>query len=309
LSILFACGIGAGGSAARAATAVESFDYAAGSKLIGQNGGSGWATAWGTVTSATTNSAIGSGSLTYPGVTSAGNKMISVATGNGDSRALRTLATSYSSGIVYFSTLAENLNDTLRYFGLALYNGSTEKVLLGQNSGYPNWTLSNVFTNGLAAGTLMSAVDSSALALLLLKVEFNASSVNPSYERLTFWVNPDLSQPESAATAVGGQAFSTSIDYGTINGVRIGAGNAAPAPLIYMDEVRVSTVSPFAPPALQIAVSNSAARLSWPATGWTLQKASNLVENSWTGVAGTEAITTTNLPVALPVEFFRLHQE
>jgi hypothetical protein len=184
-------------------------------------------------------------------------------------------------------------------------------VLLGQGTGFSNWTLNRVLTNGIST-TLDSGIDSSALALLVLKIDFNASSVNSAYENVTFWVNPDLAQPESVTNAVGGQTYSTDRDYVTINRVRIGGAATSGelvAPLLYTDEVRISTLSPFAPPTLQLALSEGDAFLSWPATGWTLQKASALNADTWTDVTGSETLTLTNLPVSLPVEFFRLRQE
>jgi hypothetical protein len=279
--------------------------------LIGQNGGSGWGGAWVTITGATTNSVISAGSMTYSGITSSGNKMAAVASGNGDSRARRVLATGYNSGVVYFSALMQNLNSGPRYCGLSLYTGTSEKMMMGQGSGFANWTINRVLTNGVAT-TLQSDVSSANLSLLVLKVEFNASSVNSTFEQLTFWVNPDLSQPEDVTTAVGAQSYSTDRDFATIDAVRVGGGATsgdAIAALIIMDEVRVSTISPFAPPPLNISVLNSEALLSWPATGWKLQKSTMLGSELWDDITGTESLTATNLPVALPVEFFRLYQQ
>ena len=216
LSVLTACGLGFVSLSAHADTAYESFDYTAGSKLIGQNGGSGWGGAWVTITGATTNSVISAGSMTYSGITSSGNKMAAVASGNGDSRARRVLATGYNSGVVYFSALMQNLNSGPRYCGLSLYTGTSEKMMMGQGSGFANWTINRVLTNGVAT-TLQSDVSSANLSLLVLKVEFNASSVNSTFEQLTFWVNPDLSQPEDVTTAVGAQSYSTDRDFATID--------------------------------------------------------------------------------------------
>ncbi len=243
-----------------------------------------------------------------PGIVPAGNKMISVDSGNGDSRALRTLAAGYNSGTLYCSVLAHNLNSSPRYLGLSLYDNSGEKMLLGQGSGYTSWTINRVLTNGVAT-TIQSGVSSSDMALLVLKVEFNASTVDSNFEQVTFWVNPDLSQPESVTTAINAQSYSTDRDFGTITRVRIGAGTYDPTPLVYIDEVRISTVSPFAPPALQISVQDTEALLAWPANGWTLQKSSTLGSEFWDDITGTESLTTTNLPITLPVEFFRLKQE
>ncbi|MCF7817275.1 MAG: hypothetical protein K9M54_05275 [Kiritimatiellales bacterium] len=325
---MIACGIfSAGLPSASAATAAEGFDYTAGSAIGGLNGGSGWGGAWTFVTAATTNSAIGAGSLTYPNITSSGNKMISVATGNGDSRALRSFATGYSSGSMYASVLVQNLNDSVRYFGLSLYSGGTEQMLMGAGSGFYDWTVNRIATNGMsvitdlpvsgagglyANGALDSGIDTSALALLLVKVDFNAG-IGGTNELITFWVNPDLSQVENVADAIGGQSYSTDRDFGTIDRVRIGggadSGTYGVAALLYMDEINISSVSPFAPPpTLSQSVSGGDITLSWPAgnLGWHLQQTTNLVGGTWMDVPDSSLVTATNLPISLPAEFFRL---
>ena len=101
---------------------------------------------------------------------------------------------------------------------------------------------------------MVSTVDSSALALLVLKLElFDVDAVNTNgVERMTLWVNPDLSQPENLATAVNGTNYVTDRDFVQIDRVRIGGGGysatAGGDPTEhYLDEIVISSVSPFAP--------------------------------------------------------------
>lgn len=297
---------------------LEDFDYPNGSDIAGQGGGYGWANIWGTKAGNGTITAE-DGSLTYPGLTSTGGKMHftgvpSTGTTTTTYRDLDTVL--FSGGTYYFRFLAQNLNEGRRYFGLGLFNGSSERALLGQGSTFGNWTLNHVngITNASYTNVLVSTVDSSDLALLVLKLELLEGP-----ERVTFWVNPDLSKPESAATAVGGTNYYTDNDYGQITRLRIGGGgysaSAGGNPTDhYMDEIAVSTISPFAPPSLTCTIVGGNVALAWPAEyqGWILQTqtdAAGIGNNpTWDDVPDSNLLTATNLPIdsaSAPV-FFRL---
>ena len=293
----------------------ESFDYPDGTSISGQTGGIGWTNiGWTTVTGNGTI-ATEDGTLTYPGIVSAGGKMrfTGVPLTGTTTTSYRGPTNAVSSGTHYFRCMAQNLNNSRRYFGLGLFSGATEKALLGQGSGYETWTLNHVdgITNGIFTNVLGSAVSTSVPSLLVLKVEFL-----PGNERVTFWVNPDLSQPETAATAVGGSSFTTDVDYVSITRIRVGSGGYSatfgnPADH-FIDEIEISPISPFAPPGLSCTSAGSVVSLAWPGeyVGWTLQtNAAGLGEApSWGDVENTSSITATNLPVdpADPVVFFRL---
>ncbi len=302
---------------ATAADSLESFDYPEASVVAGQEGGIGWAAPWGNKSG---NGAIvvDAGSLTYPGVGSTGGKMhfTGVAATGTTTTTYRDLAEVMASGTYYIGYLAQNLNEGRRYFGLGLFNNTTERALLGQGSTYSNWSLNHVngITNASYTNVLVSTVDSSDVALLVLKLELLDGP-----ERVTFWVNPDLSKPESVATAVGGTNYYTDNDYVQITRLRIGGGGysatAGGNPTDhYMDEIAVSTASPFAPPSIACAVKGGELTLAWPEEylGWFLQTqtdASGVGNNpTWDDVPDSNLVTTTNLPVnsaSAPV-FFRL---
>ncbi len=308
--------IAGGLAAAGAATSFEGFDYPNGSDVALQDGGSGWAAAW---VAKAGNGAIVTedGLLTYPGVVSTGGKMhfIHLGASGTTTTTYRQLGEALTSGTHYLRFLAQNLDEGRRYFGLGLFNGGTERALLGQASGFGNWTLNHVagITNASYTNMLVSTVDSSEVALLVLKLELLDGP-----ERVTLWVNPDLAQPETTATAVGGASHMTDYDYVQITRVRIGGGgNSATggAPTEhYLDELSIGPVSPFAPPSIVWAVAGDTVNLSWPegCLGWTLQMqaAADGVGHStvWDDVPGSNLVTATNLPISptSPAVFFRL---
>lgn len=293
---------------------LEAFDYANGTAIGGQSGGTGWSGAWG---AASGNGSIlaETGSLTWPGIVSGGGKMhfTGVPLTGTTTVSYRNPAVAMSNGTFYIWFLSQNLNEGRRYFGLGLFNGGTERALLGQGSGYPNWTLNHVsVTNALYTNILVSAVDSSDPALLVLKLV-----MTDGVERVTFWVNPDLSQQESAATAVGGDSFMTDADFGAITRLRIGSGGysatAGGNPTDhYMDEISVSQVSPFAPPAIAGRAAGGSVALAWPQEylGWTLQtNGLGLPDaNGWGDLPETSFVTATNLTAGAtgPAVFYRL---
>lgn len=241
--------------AARAATIVEQFEYAAGSGMSGQNGGFGWQTAW--------SNQAGNGtmlveefSLTAPGVMTAGGKLhfTGIPVTGTSTNVFRTFAAPWATGDTYYiSIIAQNLNDGARFFGLALFN-TTEQMLIGQSSTFTNWTVNHIAAFPETNFTLDSGVDSSTVAHLLVKLEMLEGQ-----ERITFWVNPNLSQLEDPSTAIGGGSFLTDVDFNTITRVRLGAGGFSATvggnPTDhYIDEIRMSTDTPFVPEPSSVAM-------------------------------------------------------
>jgi len=191
-------------------------------------------------------------------------------------------------------------------------------MLLGQGSTFTTWTMNRVvITNDLATNSVVSTIDSSALALLVLKLElFEVDAVNLNgVERMTLWVNPDLSQPENLAAAVNGTNYVTDRDFGQITRVRIGGGGysatAGGDPTEhYLDEIVISSVSPFAPN-LSYSVAGGEITLSWPPEhlGWILQSQTGALNGgNWVDVLNSDLVTSMSLPInpANPTEFFRL---
>jgi hypothetical protein len=297
----------------------EPFDYPDGTAIANQNGGVGWTAAGWTAPAGNGTITVRNVSLTYPGILSSGGKMHFEGvplTGTTSVVSYRSPTNALTTGTHYIRFIGQNLNEGRRYFGLGLFDAGTERALLGQASGSEYWTLNRVdgVTNAMFTNMLVSAVDTSDPALLVLKLEMQAGATP---ERVTFWVNPDLSQPESAATAVGGASFMTDRDFGQITRVRIGGGGysatAGGDPTDhYMDEIEISPISPFANPSLACTNSGGIVSLAWPPeyVGWTLQtNAAGLGDvPAWGDVENTSSITATNLPVdpADPAVFYRL---
>jgi hypothetical protein len=298
-----------------APTVTESFDYPDSTDILAQSGGTGWTNAWTTFGGNGSITTV-NGSLSYPGINSSGGKLYFV--NPNDTAATTTveyrqLASPIITGTTtYFRLLAQNLNGGHRYFGLSTFDGpSTERILIGQGSTYGTWTVNRVVvTNALGTNTLVSTVSSSEPALLVAKLEMLDGP-----ERVTFWVNPDLSKPEDVSTAVGGQSYLTTVDYNQISSVRIGGGGYSAsaggnATEHYLDEISISPISPFAP-VLTAAKAGANLALSWPPQhlGWILQNCNGPLDSgTWLNVPGTGQVISTNYPAANPTGFYRLRQ-
>jgi hypothetical protein len=260
-------------------TIVEHFDYTDASSVGGQGGAvDGWADVWSAVAGSGTLTVTASG-LSYPNLpeTPSGNKM-SYDVAFSSTNSLRFFTTGFSSGTFYLSYIIENLvydhpdpgiGDVVggRFAGVALYAGGTEKMLLGQGSQFDGTAASptkigvnRVLDNGSglvgtapgSATNFLPGGPSNVQSLLVLRVDLDAGNGTVAgNERVWLWVNPDLSLPESSNTPIGNGPFSTDIDFTTINRVRIGGGGlnaTATYAKHIIDELRISDVSPFAPP-------------------------------------------------------------
>ena len=237
---MVACGICAGLPSVHANTVTENFDYTDGVISTNHNGGTGWAAAYRSydggdgVTESKID--IASGQLYYDNAT----------TNSGTTSIYRDIATPFSSGTVYASVRMEDLNDDQRYWGIKLYSGGTEKMLIGQGSGRENWTIDGVTTNSVDETVIESSVDSNASTLLLVKLELGAYL--GTHDLITFWVNPDLSSGEDVGTSVGGTSY-IGVSPGELTTIRvIGGGYSSTygVPEFNIDDIRISDVTPFA---------------------------------------------------------------
>ncbi|MEZ6194006.1 MAG: hypothetical protein R3C45_22395 [Phycisphaerales bacterium] len=195
-----------------------------------QNGGVGFGGAWGTSFHDVT-----SPGLSYPGLSTTGNKAQS---DPGSGSNFRSLGETFGveDTTWYFSMIGQKLNadDNTRFFGVALYNSSGETLLVGQSSGSPNWNIAR------GATIVPSTVSSQVESLIVVRVDSLAG-----LDDITFWVNPDLSLPESSNTPAG----SISLDLDILTTIRLGGGtaNATQAASHHIiDEIRFEDVSPFA---------------------------------------------------------------
>jgi hypothetical protein len=238
---------------AQAADIYEGFNYTVGETLNSKEGGTGWATetnvGWRDGAGNAAGRTVGEGTLNFANVTSSGQK----ASLEG-SRIFRNFATPMGPGTHYVRVLVQRANEETGYFGISLHDPATpdtnEKILLGKATGYQTWTINRVRTGtfdsqGVEITTLNSDVPTNEPSLLVLKIELvNPSEENPTgLDKVTFWVNPDLSKPERVANAVGGKSYTTTIDYTAISRVRIGGANTVNG---FVDEIFISSNSVFA---------------------------------------------------------------
>ncbi|MCC6681006.1 MAG: hypothetical protein IT445_08905 [Phycisphaeraceae bacterium] len=233
-------------SAAAQVVARENFDYPVG-ELVGRNDGEGWRSAWAgnlelTKTSGTNNLKITAPGDAYPD----GSRAEMGESGGKGGLLYRGIARPLTTGQTYYISMRLQKiiqNDKSRFFGLALFEDDDERLIIGQNSGTANFDVGNVRVTEKKT-SLISDVKSTLASLLVVRLD-----LTDGMDGVTFWVNPDLSKPESTNTAVGGKAYPTMEDCGSINGVRIGSGGSledvSNSPH-WMDNILISTDSPFA---------------------------------------------------------------
>lgn len=208
----------------------ESFDYTAGN-LVGQNGGTGFSGAWSAFNGANGTTVVQAAGLEYSSLETDGGKAYITPTGGSSTGALRNLDATYSSGTVYLSFLT-NLDDGARFFGLSLYDGGTERLLIGKQGGQTSWSLSGPVVTAQTSGT----VTLDTTFLMVLRVDFDASGAN---ERLRLYIDPTLGVEPAVAQI--DLLTSTSFQF---NALRIAAGfTSGPqaAAIGSFDEIRVGT--------------------------------------------------------------------
>ncbi len=233
-------------SAAAEVIAQENFDYPVG-ELIGRHDGEGWRSAWASDLGLTKTSGTNNLQITAPGETYPDGSRAEMGDAGGKGGLLyRGIANPLTTGHTYYISLRMQKtiqNDKTRFFGLALFQDNDERIIIGQNSGTANFDVGNVRVSEKKI-SLVSDVKSTQASLLVVRLD-----LTDGIDGVTFWVNPDLSKPESAATAVGGKAYPTMDDCGSINAVRIGSGGSledvSNSPH-WLDNILISTDSPFA---------------------------------------------------------------
>lgn len=217
----------------------EPFDYTSGASLTGQTGGTGFGSAY--TTNAGSSMAIQSGSLTYTdglgnSLAVSGNKM--QATQANDLRTFSTPITGITT--LYVSMIAQGTTGTgggtFQNLQLQNFNGTTTQDLyaLGRDSNNSIWE--GVFgnPNGSAAN---SAVSVATQSFLVMKVEIGVTG--GTQDRISLWVNPDLTAVEGTPTATTTVAINAQWDMNATQ-LRIGTGGTAGASMTY-DELRGGT--------------------------------------------------------------------
>lgn len=205
----------------------EGFDtYAPGSALAGLGDGLGWGGAWQgdddgalSVTSASESAGFITGNT------------LTVTPKGGTTIARRALSAPLGSGTLYFSVLADNASDGLRFMSLSLLDAKgAEKVFVGQRAvaREPRW---GVHQGGKVNDSAVSTAGAGP-TLLVLRIDFD--HFGPGQDAVRLYVNPQLGGPEPTKAAVPVRNFG---DLGEILTVTLGAG--------YTNGVLTTTVARF----------------------------------------------------------------
>ncbi|HEY3763306.1 MAG TPA: hypothetical protein VGN23_16285 [Verrucomicrobiae bacterium] len=165
--------------------AYDGFNYSAGS-LAGDNGGTGWSSAWTNDYTAGATFNVSSAGMTYPGLTTLGGSVVWGPGNNGISEDSRTLSALFNSGIVYLQFLSQ--------FGSGSSGGGTPNIRL-----FDSGTLTGGF--GSNGGTDMSILNASLstggastiTTHSLTSLNLVVAQINYNTDTTTMWVNPDLS--------------------------------------------------------------------------------------------------------------------
>lgn len=167
------------GPASASLIAYEGFNYGGGS-IAGQNGGSGWTSAWSNDHVAFSNFTVGAG-LSYPGLANAdGSATVPDSSGGADGRLLATQST----GTVWVSFLGNFVNNFSGTDQFRLINAGGIALGVGGNDNYANWHLldstltpSNGIDTGIRIGT--------GTHFALLRIDYSALTT-------TLWMDPTL---------------------------------------------------------------------------------------------------------------------
>ncbi len=169
------------------AVAYDGFNYGVG-PLAGQNGGTGWTTAWINDYYPGATLDVSATGMSYSGLTTTGGSVIWGSGGNGiseDSRSLSLL----DSGVVYIQFLSQFGGGSgagtpnIRLFDSGALTGG-----FGGNGGtYGNvMSILDTTLNPASDGSSSSAASLSALNLVVARIDYQSDTT-------TMWVNPNLS--------------------------------------------------------------------------------------------------------------------
>jgi hypothetical protein len=235
--------------------AYEGFDYAAGSSLAGQNGGFGFAGAWGT-SPGIANITIPS--LTAGGVNTTGGKLFVMGDTTGSVAIFRDLAAGRGDDgtTTWISLLGLRTGTTSGTFGpdgspslvrpvnFSLFQAGSEILAIGEGTRTSGISLPDTDTWGLVdrggvnnAGTRWTGASLLVESFVLVRIDHGVGDLDTAY----LWVNPSL-----AAEPTLDSAMATTMGNWNFNRVRPFAGNPSTASggigaEGYLDEFRLGT--------------------------------------------------------------------
>lgn len=226
----------------------EPFAYAGGVSIGGLNGGSGWSGAW---TAGVRQHRINATSLSVPGLSSSGGKLVD----NGNTAQVSTNARTLpmqSSGVVFVQFLAQfGTQSGLGTPQIRLFNSvtSSNAGAVGNNGQCGSPVFALLGTGLLPMAGSCSTVALATLSAIVLRVDYTATTTS-------MWVLPSLSgfdylNPPAPSAVYAGLA----VPFDTVQVV-----TRAP---VLLDELRIFTVEPAPAPAQPVSVPF----LSWSALG------------------------------------------
>jgi hypothetical protein len=223
--------------------AYEGYDYAVGSNILGENGGSGWANAWsGSSPSATVGDRdIQAPGATYPGLATTGNKAFISATNQTE----RTLSAGVQGAgtaeeMLWFSFIGQRSGpNNTRFFGLSFYQGTSasgnERFTIGEPSGNASDLWGAHFTSTAQGRVEAAGASINTESLLLGRIDFHANANDDLY----LWVNPNLSLGEPAiGTANVSSLGLWNLAFGIVS-TRAGTTSGGTHGSAYYDEIRI----------------------------------------------------------------------
>lgn len=196
----------------------EGFNYSAGSgALAGKSGGNNWNGSW----DAAANDINATG-LTYTSsgtLTTAGGKAV-VKVGTSSFRSISS--TTKANGTYWLSFIAKSSTPGSGYGGLSLYDGTNERLFVGQRFNASNWGIERSGSTNIT-----SATGTGINTFLVVKIVLQTGN-----DFAYFWTNPSLSVTPTDASAT---LFSNITDF-TFDRIRLEQGGLTS---LEVDEIRI----------------------------------------------------------------------
>ncbi|MDB6017825.1 MAG: Fibronectin type domain protein [Pedosphaera sp.] len=258
--------------------------------------------------------------LTYPGLPTSDNSYQHAAAG---AQTTVNLATPLSTGTKYISFLMKGPGGDpgANACGVFLKGNNANSLFAGFEvpfsptlTGFGLGTVNSTSLGGAGVLGATTAIDNSAVHLVVIKIDFNTAGAN---DTVSLWIDP----PAGAITpGVAANVVNSTFDVGTISALGININGAFPIGLdevrvgdVYGDVVGYSLTSP-TPPSISLSAAGNQLTLSWPAgnLGWFLQAQTNAanvgISTNWVDVSGSETSTQSVITVdpTNPNVFFRL---
>jgi hypothetical protein len=199
----------------------ETFNYTVGANLNGQNGGSGFSSAW---SEGNDFDKIQSGNLSYPSFPSLGNSVSSVPPQDFSTapfRAINTISGTDGTSLWVGYLFQKNSDNTQSfpvdsdYFGLVVYGSTGNGVFIGDPGDSTKFAVGTAGA-GTGAGELSSTdVTLHSTAFLVAKIDFHSGA-----DTISLFVNPDI----SAGTPSTPSATKNNLDLGNITSIGFLAG-------------------------------------------------------------------------------------